>query len=112
MRMLLMIPVVAALPLAACSDYDSRPGYAHGGYHRAPGDYRMRDDDYIYRGRDGRYYCKRSDGTTGTIVGAIAGGVLGNIVAPGGSKTLGTVLGAMGGAVAGNIIDRDNIRCE
>src|ERR1700730_11610304 len=29
-------------------------------------------DERIYRGHDGRYYCRRSDGTTGLIVGAIA----------------------------------------
>ncbi|ATI80648.1 hypothetical protein A6768_12040 [Sphingobium yanoikuyae] len=27
----------------------------------------------IYSDRDGRYYCKRDDCTTGTIVGALAG---------------------------------------
>ena len=30
-------------------------------------------DDRVYRGGDGRYYCRRSDGTTGAIVGAVAG---------------------------------------
>ncbi len=73
----------------------------------------LAQNDMIYRDNDGRYYCKRDDGTAGTIVGAIAGGVLGNIIAPGGSKTLGTVLGAAGGALAGNAIDKnDGPRCE
>ena len=110
-------PIAAALlalPLAACTTdrYGDRYGY---GYDRPAGSYSGRvitDDDYIYRDTDGRYYCKRSDGTTGTIVGAIAGGVLGNIIAPGGSKTLGTILGAGGGAIAGNAIDRSSVRCE
>jgi hypothetical protein len=63
--------------------------------------------------RAGRnYYCKKPDGTTGLIVGGIAGGVLGNIIAPGGSKTLGTILGAGVGAIAGNAIDKKNIRCR
>ena len=114
MRTPIIAAALLALPLAACTTdrYGDRYGY---GYDRSAGSYSGRvitDDDYIYRDNDGRYYCKRSDGTTGTIVGAIAGGVLGNIIAPGGSKTLGTILGAGGGAIAGNAIDRSSVRCE
>ena len=69
-------------------------------------------DERVYRGRDGRYYCRRNDGTTGLIVGGIAGGVLGNIIAPGNSETLGTLLGAAGGAIAGQAIDRNNTKCR
>lgn len=107
--------ILATLPTVACTTdrygggygYD-RPGtYGGSRHHRG-----LRDDDYIYRDNSGRYYCKRDDGTTGTIVGAIAGGVLGNVIAPGGSKTLGTILGAGGGALAGRAIDRNDIRCE
>ena len=72
---------------------------------------RLSRDEEIYRGRDGRYYCRRSDGTTGLIVGAIAGGVLGNLLAPGRSETLGTILGAVAGGLAGREIDRD-VRCR
>jgi hypothetical protein len=77
-------------------------------------EYRLSADDRIYRGNDGRYYCRRSDGTTGLIVGGIAGGVLGNIIAPGGAKTLGTVLGAIGGGAAGAAIDSssNDVRCR
>ncbi len=69
---------------------------------------RMSANDEIYRGRDGRYYCKRDDGTTGLIIGGIAGGVLGNVIAPGGSKTVGTVLGAVAGGLLGKEIDDDD----
>ena len=69
-------------------------------------------NDRIYRGRDGRYYCRRPDGTTGLIVGALAGGVLGNVLAPGDSKTLGTVIGAVGGGLAGRAIDRNRVTCR
>jgi outer membrane lipoprotein SlyB len=94
-------------------------GYYADNYYRNDRRYRERrlsDGDRISRGRDGKYYCRRSDGTTGLIVGGIAGGVLGNVIAPGDSKTLGTVIGAIGGAVAGNAIDRgskkDDVRCR
>ena len=72
---------------------------------------RVSRNDYIYRGSDNRYYCKRDDGTTGLIVGAMAGGVLGQIIAPGGSKTLGAILGAGGGALIGRAID-DGVECR
>ena len=94
--------------------YDwNRPDPSYGGYYadryyrhdRRYHQRRLREGDRIYRGRDGRYYCRRSDGTTGLIVGGLAGGVLGNIIAPGDSKTLGTVLGALGGAAVGAAAD-------
>ncbi len=106
-------------------DYD-RPDPRHGGYYadqyyREDPRYRERrlaNNDRIYRGRDGQYYCRRSDGSTGLIVGGVVGGIAGNVIAPGDSKTLGTVLGAVGGAVAGRAIDRssskekDGVRCR
>lgn len=73
---------------------------------------RLGRNDRIYRGSDNRYYCRRSDGTTGLIVGGLAGGVLGHVIAPGDSKTLGTILGAGAGALIGRSIDRKNITCR
>ena len=72
----------------------------------------MNRSDRIYRGSDDRYYCKRDDGTTGLIVGGIAGGVLGNVIAPGGWKTLGTIIGAGGGALLGRAIDDGDVVCR
>lgn len=96
-------------------DYN-RPDPAYNGYYadryyRDDQSYRERRlsrNDRVYRGQDGRYYCRRNDGTTGLIVGGVAGGLLGNIIAPGGSQTLGTLLGAAAGAAAGRSIDRNN----
>ena len=70
---------------------------------------RMGRNDHIYRGRDGRYYCRRNDGTTGLVVGALAGGLLGNAI---GGNTLGTLLGAGGGALLGREIERGQVRCR
>ena len=72
---------------------------------------RLGRNDYIYRGSDNRYYCKRDDGTTGLIVGGIAGGVLGHVIAPGGAKTLGTIIGAGAGALLGRAVD-DGVECR
>ena len=46
------------------------------------------------------------------IIGGIGGGVLGNIIAPGGSKTLGTIVGAGAGALIGKAIDDGNVICR
>ena len=59
-----------------------------------------------WRGRDGRTYCKKADGTTGLIVGGVAGALVGRTVDTRGDRTLGTLLGAGAGALAGREIDR------
>lgn len=91
------------------SGYYADNYYRDGSYYQ---DRRLGTNDRIYRGQNGRYYCRRPDGTTGLIVGGVAGGILGNIIAPGRSDTLGTILGAIGGGVAGRAIDRNNVRCD
>ncbi len=46
-------------------------------------------------------------------MGGLAGGVLGSILAPGGSKTLGVILGAAGGAAIGSTADpAGKVRCR
>jgi uncharacterized protein YcfJ len=79
-------------------------GYDRGYYDQR--DYRS----YDRRGYDRRYNYNRrcSNGTTGTIVGAIAGGLLGRAIDTRGDRTLGTVLGGVGGAVAGNAVEKSN----
>jgi hypothetical protein len=108
-------------PARQWRQYDyNRPDPSYGGYHadryyredRRQRERRLSYRDRVYRGQDGRYYCRRSDGSTGLIVGAIAGGVIGNRLAPGDSEVLGTILGAIGGALAGQAIDRNDVRCR
>ena len=74
--------------------------------------YTLSRGDRIYRGSNGRYYCRRNDGTTGLIIGALGGGLLGDAIAPRGSKTLGAILGGTSGALLGRSIDRDGVRCQ
>ena len=40
------------------------------------------------------------------------GALLGNLIAPRGSKTLGTIIGGAGGAAIGYAIERGELRCE
>lgn len=44
--------------------------------------------------------------TTGTVVGAVAGGLLGNAVAGHGARTEGTLLGAAAGGLVGNQVTK------
>ena len=53
----------------------------------------------------------QSNGTTGLIVGGVAGGLAGNAIAGHGNRTVGTVVGATGGGLLGRAIDRHHSRC-
>jgi hypothetical protein len=83
--------------------------YRDGRYY---GERRLSYNDRIYRGRDGRYYCRRSDGTTGLIIGAGVGALIGNSLDNGRSGLLGTLLGAAAGGAVGASIDRNDVRCR
>lgn len=92
-------------------------GYDPSRYYRSGPNYQERTlsaNDRVYAGNDGRYYCKRSDGTTGLIVGGAAGGILGNVIDGGHSRIVGTLLGGAAGALAGKAIDQNNseVRCR
>ncbi|HEU4961159.1 MAG TPA: glycine zipper 2TM domain-containing protein [Sphingomonas sp.] len=104
---------VAVMPLSACAG-DNGGIFSSGDrvYNPQAVAEGARDGDVIYRDAQGHYYCKREDGTTGTLVGAGIGALLGNIIAPGGSKTVGTILGGAGGALAGRAIDRADLACK
>ena len=89
-------------------------GYDPARYYRPGTERVLSGDDRVYAGNDGRYYCRRNDGTTGLIVGGAAGGIFGNVIAGGHSRTVGTLLGAAAGALAGKAIDQNNsqVRCR
>lgn len=71
-----------------------------------PSDFEQRSPNMMVR------HCRRTDGTTGLIVGGIVGGALDSAIAPGGANTFGAILGAGAGALAGTAIDRNNVRCR
>ena len=82
--------------------------YYRGGYQPIRVDRRTR----IYRGYDDRYYCRRSDGTTGLIVGAALGGLLGGQIDRGQSNIAGILIGGGAGALLGREIDRGGVNCR
>ena len=96
--------IIPATQASAQGRYEYRDGR---GYDRG---YNRGYDRRSYRGQDRRYYRgrnnQRCDSSAGTIVGAIAGGLLGNSVAGRGDRTMGTVVGGAVGALAGREIDR------
>ncbi len=113
--------LIPATPAMAQRDgyyrgYDNyNRGYNNRGYDRGYRGYRGDRDQYRnnrgYRGNDSYYRCRR-DGTAGTIIGAIAGGLLGNEVAGRGDRTEGTIIGGAVGALAGRAIDKSDSRCR
>ncbi|MBR0553774.1 glycine zipper 2TM domain-containing protein [Stakelama marina] len=65
-----------------------------------------------WRGRDGRLHCRKPDGTTGLVIGGVAGALVGRTIDTHGDRTAGTLLGAAAGAVAGRAIERSSKRCK
>lgn len=74
--------------------------------------YQSRENFRSWRGKDGRQYCRRKNGTTGLVIGAAVGGVAGHEIAGRGDKTVGTIIGAAGGALLGREIDKGKRRCR
>jgi uncharacterized protein YcfJ len=58
-----------------------------------------------WRGRDGRTYCRKSDGTTGLVIGGVAGALAGRAIDTRGERATGTIVGAAAGALLGKEID-------
>ncbi|MEP7348562.1 MAG: glycine zipper 2TM domain-containing protein [Sphingorhabdus sp.] len=111
---------IGALVLAATAitGFSATPTMAR---HYDDGGYRYSNRDYDrYDRRDNRreryYRNNRSNscdnGTGGTVIGAVAGGLLGNEVARRGNKTEGTIIGAAVGALAGRAIDKSDSNCR
>ncbi|MFM5893686.1 MAG: glycine zipper 2TM domain-containing protein [Novosphingobium sp.] len=88
-------------------EYDR--GY-DGGYQRQY--YRTGNGIAYWRGDDGRYYCRRSNGTTGLLIGAAAGALLGRSIDRRGDRSTGTILGAAAGALLGREVERSSARCR
>jgi hypothetical protein len=122
----LTLATAAAATLAmvpATAEARHRDGYSdYGRYEQSyRGEGYGRGYDNRYYGRSQAYYGNRNynrrcSGTTGTIVGGVAGALLGREVTRGGrgyrsnSGTTGTILGAAIGALAGRSVDKSSCR--
>lgn len=89
------VPVALTLP-AEPAQAQARGGYDRYGNYVGP----------TWRGRDGRYRCRRPDGTTGLIIGGAGGALIGREVAGRGDRDIGTILGAAAGALIGREVER------
>lgn len=69
------------------------------------------DNRREWRGRDGRTYCRKSDGTVGLIVGGAGGALVGRAIDTRGERATGTILGAAAGALIGREVARKR-RCR
>jgi hypothetical protein len=110
------LTALTAMPAAADAQPNGRAwGYWNRSAHARPYD----DRAYYSQGYSNPYYGGRYDqryapaqrcnsGTTGTILGAVAGGLLGREVAGRyGDRTMGAVVGGAAGALAGRALTRN-----
>jgi outer membrane lipoprotein SlyB len=88
---------------AAAFAVPALPAAAHdGGYYQGK----------VWRDSNGQLRCKRPNGTTGLIVGAAGGALIGRAIDTGGERGTGTILGAAAGALVGRELDRSRYRCR
>ena len=76
--------------------------FAHNGYYQGK----------TWRDSQGRLRCKRPNGTTGLIVGAAGGALIGRALDTRGERATGTILGAAAGALVGRSVQRGRNRCR
>ncbi len=119
MKKLILATALAAIVLPAVPAAAHPHGHgrrAHSSEYDRYGRYNqprtLAQNDRVWRGNDGRYHCRRSNGTTGLVIGAIGGALVGRTVDTRGDRTLGTLLGAAGGGLLGREIDRSGSRCR
>jgi uncharacterized protein YcfJ len=105
-------PVLADPPASAPANGQRAQSGEYDQYGRYVEPRPISSNDQIWRGPDGRYHCKRSNGTTGLVIGAVGGALVGRAIDTKGDRTVGTLLGAVGGALVGRAIDRSSSRCR
>lgn len=96
MRRIILAAAAAALAVPVIP----APALAHG-YHGK-----------TWQDSQGRLRCKRPDGTTGLVIGAAGGALVGRAIDTRGERATGTILGAAAGALLGRRIERDRVRCR
>jgi outer membrane lipoprotein SlyB len=66
----------------------------------------------VWRDSQGRLRCKRPNGTTGLIIGAAGGALVGRAIDTHGERATGTIIGAAAGALLGRSVERSRVRCR
>ncbi|MDB5812850.1 MAG: rane protein [Betaproteobacteria bacterium] len=96
-----------AIVMAGCASDQSRP-YNTGPYDSRQGGYDSRQASYGQGVVDRIEVVKKGDGNNiaGTVIGGIAGGLIGHQIGSGRGNTAATIAGAAGGAMAGNEIQK------
>ncbi|MDE8650319.1 glycine zipper 2TM domain-containing protein [Novosphingobium album (ex Liu et al. 2023)] len=122
MKKILLAVTLAAVALPVTPALADRPHRSYANRHHnthvydSRGRYseprRVTRNDHVWRGRDGRYYCRRDNGTTGLLIGAGVGALAGHEIAGNGDRTLGAVLGGVAGGLLGREIDRGDLKCR
>jgi outer membrane lipoprotein SlyB len=106
MKKIILVAAAAGLAVPAAPVLAHDTGYRHS--------HRVQDGVQYWQGQDGRYYCKRSNGTVGLLVGGAAGALIGRAIDTRGERATGTILGAAAGALLGREVQksRSQARCR
>ena len=97
MRTMMLVLAAASLAVPAIESPAAARGYYQG---------------KVWRDSNGRLRCQRPNGTTGLIVGAAGGALVGRAFDTRGERATGTILGAAAGALLGRSVERSNWRCR
>ena len=108
-----ILAVTMAAATIATGTLSAAPAFARDGHGARNREYHRTDNGIRYwRGNDGRNYCRKPNGTTGLLIGGVAGALVGRTIDTRGDRTVGTLLGAAGGALLGREIERGGSRCR
>lgn len=95
----MVLPATFVVPTDSAQARRQYAGYYDSnGYYHGP----------TWRGSNGRYYCRRGNGTTGLLIGGAGGALIGHELDGGRNHTTGTVIGAVAGALVGRQVQRSS----
>ena len=89
------VPASFVVPVTT-GEAQAQRRYYNNGYYNGP----------VWRDSRGRYRCRRGNGTTGMIIGAAGGALVGRAIDGGRNRTTGTIVGAVAGALVGREVQR------